>query len=227
MAYYLTPLVVNELQQLVGPEFIDKFQTEMDLYLQPYRKNVARGRPLSMGKELWEYAVADSIANATWCGAGKGIADVSLGDNIKCDVKSMQIIKKTTTEASMYQPLALQGKSAVDFGNKDKQALWNLFVDGWFKKVSTIKEYYMLIIFRDDALNCSLAGFKVGTEKVNFVESDCIFTKKSMKVTSVIDPKFAQVKAYSGKTRLEIRVSNTIFSDPTYTMSIYNYRSIQ
>ena len=227
MAYYLTPLSVTELQQLIGPSFINTFQTEMDLYLQPYRKNVVSGRPLSMGKELWEYAVADSIANATWCGAGKGIADVSLSDNIKCDVKSMQIIGNYTTEASMYQPLALQEKSTVDFGNKDKRALWNLFVDGWFKKVSTVKEYYMLTIFRDNALNCSLAGFKVGGDQVNFTESDCIFTKKSMKVLSVIDPKFAQVKAYSGKTRLEIRVSNAIFKDPTYTMSIYNYGSNQ
>lgn len=227
MSYCLTPLTVEDLQLLVGSTFIDKFQEEMDLYLQPYRKNVAMGRPLSMGKELWEYAVTDSIANATWCGAGKGIADVSLSDDIKCDVKSMQIIGNYTTEASMYQPLSLQEDASVDFSNKNKQALWNLFVGGWLKKVSSIKEYYMLIIFRDDELNCSLAGFKVNNEDITFSDSDCVFTKKSMKVKSVIDPNFAQVKVYSGKTRLEIRISKEIFNDPAYTMSIYKNGSNQ
>lgn len=218
-------MLVEELQQLVGHSFISIFQLEMDAYLQPYRKNVIKGRPLSMGKELWEYAVADSIVDAEWCGAGKGIADVSLGADIKCDVKSVQIISKTTTEASMYQPLALQEGASIDFTNKNKQALWNLFVGGWLKKVSEINDYYMLTIFRDHKLNCSLAGFKVDNRSINFLDSDCNFTKKSMKISSIIDPAFANIKAYLGKTRLEIRITDAIFNNPAYTMNIYKYEA--
>ena len=215
--------MVEELQALVGDDFITKFQIEMDSYLAPYRKNVARGRPLSMGKELWEYAVADSIVGADWCGAGKGIADVSISDTIKCDVKSIQIIKKTTAEASMYQPLTSQQDASNYFKIKDKQSLWNLFVNGWLKKVSAIDEYYMLAIFRDENLNCSLAGFKVNNRTLVFTEEHCEFTKKSMKITSIIDNTLANIKVYLGKTRLEIRITDNIFNNPMYTMSIYKY----
>lgn len=223
MSYCLVPITVTELQALVGKDFILNFQREMDAYLQPYRKNVAKGRPLSMGKELWEYAVADSIVGAEWCGAGKGIADVSISDKVKCDVKSIQIIKKTTTEASMYQPLASQEDASVFFKQKDKKSLWNLFVNGWLKKVSDIEDYYMLAIFRDENLNCSLAGFKVSNKKLSYLEENCQFTKKSMKITSIIDNNLANIKAYLGKTRLEIRITSKVFSDPTYTMNIYKY----
>lgn len=223
MSYCLVPVPVLELQTLIGKDFVSNFQTEMDSYLAPYRKNVSKGRPLSMGKELWEYAVADSITGAEWCGAGKGIADVSISDTIKCDVKSIQIIKKTTTEASMYQPLTSQEDASGYFKVKDKQSLWNLFVNGWLKKVSEIDEYYMLAIFRDENLNCSLAGFKVSNRELIFSEENCEFTKKSMKIKSIIDNTLANIKAYLGKTRLEIRITDKVFNDPSYTMRIYTY----
>jgi len=223
MSYCLVPIPVEELKSLICKDFVSNFQAEMDSYLAPYRKNVARGRPLSMGKELWEYAVADSIAGAEWCGAGKGIADVSISNTTKCDVKSLQIIARTTTEASMYQPLTSQEEASGFFKSKDKQSLWNLFVNGWLKKVSEIEEYYMLAIIRDENHNCSLAGFKVNNRQLEFSEDNCKFTKKSMKIKSIIDDKLANIKAYLGKTRLEIRITDKIFNDPNYIMNIYTY----
>ena len=224
--YCLTPISVAELKILVGKNFIAQFQKEIDPVIQPLRKHIALGRPASMGKELWEYAVADSITGGKWCGAGKGIADVSVGSNIGIDVKSVQTLKTSTTEASMYQPLSETELSSEYFKNKDKQQVWNLYVNGWMKKVSAIKEYYLLSIFRDsDTLDCSLAGFKISNTALAYLDTACTFSKqnKSMVVTSIIDPALANVKVYSGKTRLEIRIKEKIFKDPEYTMEIYKF----
>lgn len=226
MTFCLTPIPVADLKKLVGVNFITQFQQEIDPVIKPLRKHIALGRPASMGKELWEYAVADSIAGGKWCGAGKGIADVSVGTNIGIDVKSVQTLKTATTEASMYQPLSETESSSVYFKNKDKQQIWNLYVNGWMKKVSSIKEYYLLAIFRDsDTLDCSLAGFKIDNTALQFLDTACTFSKqnKSMVVTSIIDPTLANVKVYSGKTRLEIRIKEKIFKDPAYTMEIYKF----
>lgn len=226
MTFCLTPIPVADLTKLVGANFITQFQKEIDPVIQPLRKHIALGRPASMGKELWEYAVADSIAGGKWCGAGKGIADVSIGTDIGIDVKSVQTLKTATTEASMYQPLSETESSSVFFKNQDKQQIWNLYVSGWMKKVSSIKEYYLLAIFRDsDTLNCSLAGFKISNTTLQYLDTACTFSKqnKSMVVTSIIDPTLANVKVYSGKTRLEIRIKEKIFKDPAYTMEIYKF----
>ena len=76
MSYYLTPMTVDEIVEIVGPSFASSFQVEMDLIFQPLRKHLEKGRPLSLGKEIWEYAVSDSIDAAKWCGAGHNIIDV-------------------------------------------------------------------------------------------------------------------------------------------------------
>lgn len=224
MSYCLVPMPVADLKKLIGKDFIKKFQAEIDPIINPLRKYIAAGRPASMGKELWEYAVADSITGGKWCGAGKAISDVSIGANIGCDVKSVQIIKKSTTEASMYQPLSSLESASEYFKTKDKNQIWNLFVNGWLTKVSSVKEYYMLAIFRDSkTFDCSLAGFKVNNSAISFLAEDCEFSTKSMKVNSIADPNLVNIKVYSGKTRLEIRIKDTIFNDPAYTLPIYKF----
>ena len=165
--YCLIPVPVDELKTFLGQDFITNFQAEIDPIILPLRKHIALGRPASMGKEIWEYAVADSIDDAEWCGAGKGIADIRIGTDVAGDVKSVQIGKHATTEASMFQPLSEAEVAADYFKNKNKQELWKLFVDGWIKKVSSINEYYLLAIFRDrNTFNCSIAGFKVNNISV-------------------------------------------------------------
>ena len=222
--YCLIPLPVDELKIFLGQDFITNFQAEIDPIILPLRKHIALGRPASMGKEIWEYAVADSIIDAEWCGAGKGIADIRVGDDVAGDVKSVQIGKHTTTEASMFQPLSEAEFAADHFKNKNKQELWQLFVDGWIKKVSSIKEYYLLAIFRDrNTFNCSIAGFKVNNISVQYKDSDCSFSKKSMKVNSIIDPALAETKVNIGKTRLELRIKRSVFADPKYSMQIYTF----
>jgi hypothetical protein len=222
--YCLVPLPVADLKRLVGDDFISNFQAEIDPVILPLRKHIAQGRPASMGKELWEYAVADSIVGGAWCGAGKSIVDVGIGSAIGCDVKSVQVGKTTTTEASMFQPLSEAEPASEHFKNKNKQELWKLFVDGWLKKASSIKEYYLLAIFRDrNTFNCSLAAFKVDNISVQYTDDACTFSKKSMKVNSLVDPLLAEIKVYIGKTRLELRIKKSIFSDPQYSMEIYKF----
>ena len=101
----IVPLTVKETKTLLGKGFATTFQTEMDLIIAPLRKYIAKGYPLALGKEQWEYVVADSIPGATWCGAGKSLIDVSIGDNKGIDVKGVGRSKraKSTAEASMFQ----------------------------------------------------------------------------------------------------------------------------
>ena len=117
--YCLIPVPVDELKTFLGQDFITNFQAEIDPIILPLRKHIALGRPASMGKEIWEYAVADSIDDAEWCGAGKGIADIRIGTDVAGDVKSVQIGKHATTEASMFQPLSEAEVAADYFKNKN------------------------------------------------------------------------------------------------------------
>ena len=219
MSYCLVPMSAAEIQQLVGVGFADAFQKEMDSIIAPLQKYIKQGRPASMGKEIWEYAVTDSIVGATWCGAGKGIADIKIGEDIAIDVKSVQIIDTSTTEASLHQ--TFKETTAEYFKTQDKQALWNLFVDGWVTKIKTVKEYYLLGIIRDkETLSCSLIGFKVARHPSYTAES-CKFLKESMTIDSIVDPNFAQIKVYKGKTRMEIRIKKSVFANPAHSFSIY------
>ena len=224
MTYCLVPMTVKEIESLVGKTFVKTFQKEMDEYLAPYRKNVAKGRPLSMGKELWEYAVADSIKGAEWCGAGKSIIDVRIGDKVGIDVKSVskELTSSATTEASMFQSFKEETKSY--FNKNDTKSIWDLFVDGWLSKVKSVEEYYLISIVREkETLNCSLCAFKVADTSLLYEDTLCKFTKKSMKVSGIADPAFIETRVYSSKTRLEIKFKNKVWQDSNYALPIYKF----
>lgn len=214
---------VLEIEKLLGKNFSKTFQKEMDLIIDPLRKYIAKGYPLALGKEQWEYVVSESIPNAEWCGAGKSIIDVKV-NNIGIDVKgvSKQDTSKSTTEASMYQ--TFQEETKAYFNNKDKNKIWSLFIDGWLNKVKSVKEYYLIGIVREkETLNCSLCCFKVSKTDLLFEDSLCNFTNKSMKVNGIGDPNFIETRVYSSKTRLEIKFKNKVWSDPKYCLQIYKY----
>ena len=225
MTYCLVPMTVEQTQQILGKNFVARFQQEMDAVLQPLKKYLDQGRPLSLGKELWEYAVADSIEGAEWCGAGKSIIDVQVGEDIGLDVKSVQMGPRSTTEASMYQYLQVE-RVAEYFQTQDKLSLWQMFVDGWLTKTRTIKNYYLLVIFRNkDTLECSIAGFLVQDTPVGYLAESCKFNRESMQVTSIADPALVDIKIYKGKTRMELRIKHTVFNDSKYCLPIYRRNS--
>lgn len=224
-------MTADEILQLIGMTFVTTFQTEMDTILNPLRKHIAKGRPLSLGKELWEYAVADSIAGAEWCGAGHSIIDVKIGNDIGCDVKSIShhIDGKMTAEASMYQ--TFHGGTAELFKNKDTLGLWNLFIDGWHKKVKSMKEYYMLIIVRDHKLSCSLFCFKYNNNSPAYLDTNCSFLTETgrvsdcnLKINSIADPSLLDIRIYKSKTRLEMRLKQKMFTDQSFCLPIYKFQ---
>jgi hypothetical protein len=222
MTYCLKPMTVKEIGTLVGADFVTNFQKEMDYILQPLRKYISMGRPLSLGKEIWEYAVSDSIPNAVWNGAGHSMIDVKIGDSIGIDVKSVskQEKSKLTTEASIFQNFNQDAKTY--FSQQHTQGVWDIHVQGWLDKISTIKKYYMLGIIRDKAtMDCSLCGFRVVNVKTSLDEHR--YTKTTVKFQNLIDPAFAEIHYYNSKTRLEIKLKEKCWTDTKYHLPIYKF----
>jgi len=220
----LVPMTVDELTKLIGNNFVKTFQEEMDSIFAPLRKHIAKGRPLSLGKEVWEYAVADAIPTAEWNGAGHSLIDVAVGADIGIDVKGVSKKKKSkaTTEASMFQNFDQDAKT--HFTNKNPEGVHSIHVTGWLNKVSSIKEYYMLGIIRDqESLDCSLCGFKVSNTQLNFLPENYSFTTASIKIAGFADPNFVTVKYYNSKSRLEITFRDKCWKDSNYSMPIYKY----
>jgi len=224
MTFCLTPMTKDEIGALVGANFVTTFQSEMDLVLGPLRKYIALGRPLSLGKELWEYAVSDSIPGAVWNGAGHSLIDVCIGPDIGIDVKSVSKLadSKRTTEASMFQNFNQDAKTY--FSQKNTQGVWDIHVKGWLDKISTIPNYYMLGIIRDkDTLDCCLCGFKVVNTGVVLSECEHRFTGATIKFQGLVDSQFADLHYYNSKSRLEIKLNRKCWTDPNYHLQIYKF----
>lgn len=224
MTHCLEPMTVTEISTLVGSNFSTVFQTEMDSVLAPLRKHIALGRPLSLGKELWEYAVSDSIPGAVWNGAGHSLIDVKIGADIGIDVKSVskQEKSKLTTEASVFQNFNQDART--HFCQKNVQGVWDIHVRGWLDKISTIKEYYMLEIIRDKAtLDCCLCGFKVVDTAITLQKCGHRFTGATIKFYDLVNPDFADLHYYNSKSRLEIKFKRKCWTDTSYHLPIYQF----
>ena len=222
MSYYLTPMTVDEIQTIIGPTFTSSFQSEMDLIFNPLRKHLEKGRPLSLGKEIWEYAVSDSITNASWCGAGHNIIDVKINNDIGIDVKSVSMDKNAskTTESSMFQ--TFKDETKKHFNENNKESLWNLFIEGWFEKTKSIKNYYLMVIIREkETLDCSLCCFKVNDILLKYSQDLCNLDGKTMKIDGIVNQDYADVLVYSSKTRLEIKFKKKLWESKIYSMQIY------
>lgn len=220
----IVPMNVQQTMALLGPNFVSTFQAEMDSIINPLRKHIALGRPLSMGKELWEYVVADSIAGATWNGAGHSLIDVMITPGVGGDVKSVSYNKKSkqTTEASMYQNFDQSAKQ--HFANGDKQALWDLYVKGWFAKAHSFQKYYLIGIMRaKESLDCTLCCFEVTDTIPNYSDSLFTCTKKMMYISGLADSEFVKIRYYNSKSRLEIQFTKKCWTDPVYALPIFKF----
>jgi hypothetical protein len=214
---------VDEINKLLGNEFVNEFQRRMNLIMEPLREYIDEGTPMPLDKAVWERVVAKSIKNGKWVGAGKNIIDVRIDDK-GVDVKtvSKEHKSRSTTEASMLQTFKEETKAY--FNAKDENSIWNLFVNGWLAKVKNVKEYYLLGIVREkETLNCSLCCFKVIKTDLLYDPALCKFTSKSMKVFGLADPDFIETRVYSSKTRLEIKFKSKVWKDPNYCLQIYKF----
>lgn len=220
----IRPLKINEAMELLGSDFVANFQRDMSAIISPLRRHLELKRPLSMGKELWEYVVADSIPGAVWNGAGHSLADVILTDNVVADIKSLSYNPKSTatTEASMYQCFDQNAKTF--FKDKDKQSLWNLYVNGWFDKAYGFDKYYIFAIMRQkESIDCKLICFEVTSERPVFNDELCTFTNKSMKIAGMADSEFVKIRYYNSKSRLEIMFTKRCWTDEEYALPIFKY----
>ena len=222
MTYCLVPMTVTESRLLLGANFAETFQTEMDSIVAPLRKYIDKGFPLALGKEQWEYVVTEAIPNAVWCGAGKSLIDVSIGDNKGIDVKGVGRSKKSkfTAEASMYQCFDQDAKTF--FKNKDAESLWKLYIDGWVDQATKFDEYYLVAIIREkETLNCSVCCFKVSNVRPTYSADNCRFNRCSVMINGVADPDFIKIRYYNSKSRLEILFQQKCWEDSNYSFSIY------
>jgi hypothetical protein len=222
MTYCIEPMTRAESQTLLGQNFAEIFQAEMDFIVAPLRKYINKGFPLALGKEQWEYVVTEAIPNATWCGAGKSLIDVSIGENKGIDVKGVGRGKKskTTAEASMYQCFDQDAKTF--FKNNDPESLWKLYVDGWIDKATKFDEYYLVAIIREkETLNCSVCCFKVTDIRPKFEKDNCRFNRCSVMINGLADPDFIKIRYYNSKSRLEILFQQRCWDDPIYSFPIY------
>jgi len=227
--YCLVPMSVGEINQLVGTDFVKNFQKEIDEMLAPLRKHLALGRPLSLGKETWEYAVADSIPGAEWAGAGNSIIDVRINQDVGFDVKSVgKGLGNKSGEASMFQ--TYEGHTDNSFSNQDSAMLWKTFVEGWYKKVITVKDYYLLVIIKDKNYNCSMCGFKRTGDIPAFDPNFGTFltetgraSKGTWTITQLADPSLLHTIVIKNKKRMEMRVRPAMHDDPKYCLPIYKF----
>ena len=224
--FMLRPLTASELKVLLGDNFINTFQTEMNKIIEPLRKYISRGYPLSMGKELWEYVVADSIEGATWNGAGSSVADVlkpiSADQAIAFDVKTVGCSEKSkiSGEASMLQSYNQDNK--IHFKDGNGQALWDNYIGGWQEKIKGFEKYYLLGIIRSkETLDCSLIAFEATGTSPMFTEGNFEFISKSGKIKGVVDPEFAKIRYVNAKSRIEIQFLKRAWTDSAYCLNIF------
>lgn len=219
---FLVPIKRDSLEKILGNNFQQTFQNEMEKIIYPLRKYLSKGYPLSLGKEIWEYVVCESLENAVWHGAGNSVIDVKF-NNIGCDIKSISIGDGShTTEASLFQTFK---ETTSNYFEKNKsEELWTLFVDGWQNKVQSVDDYCLLIIVRSkETLDCSICGFMLSGDKVSYSIDNCIMSNSYMKINSLIDYEYADVKIYKSKTRLEIRLKRNFTQNSDYFLPIFDY----
>jgi hypothetical protein len=72
-------------------------------------------------------------------------------------------------------------------------------------------------------MNCSICGFKLTGDKIPYSDTNHSLSESYMKVNSLIDCDFADIKIYKSKTRLEIRLKRNFIQNSKYFLSIFDY----
>ena len=205
-----TPVPITEHDSILGSNFNQLFAQEMHSYYAPF---VAKNRDIQVAKETWEYAVADSIPNAEWCGAGKNVVDVK-APTADLDVKGLSIgliTDSQTTEASFLQ----NNKQENDgfgklFESKDFTALKTMFVDPMDDKIKGTNNLHLLGIIREKSTRkvyyCLLKVEYSTLSDTEFLSQMTIDGKRSVSLP-MIDISYGKTYIYIAKRRLEIRLN--------------------
>lgn len=221
-----TPVPIINHDAILGKDFNKNFAKEMQAYYSPFQK---KKRDIQVAKETWEYAVADSITNAKWVGAGKNVVDVKapLAD---LDVKGISIshFDKMThsTEASFLQNNKIEntGKFSKLFETQNYTGLKEMFVDPLLTKINGTNNLHLFFIVREkETKKVFYCLFKV--EATNLTDEEFIKQMKPDAKTGVlipiIDPTYGKTYVYSSKRRLEVRLNCTGLMD--FLVYSHNY----
>ena len=208
LMYQFIPVNISEHEIILGKDFSARFATEMFNYYAPFKR---RNRKIQIAKETWEYAVADSIDNATWTGAGSRVVDVvtPLAD---FDVKGLSAkdILSISSEASYLQNLQSINDGFVNLINEsDFTGLYNMFVAPLKTKLKDTNNLHILVIVRinNDKSVC-YALLKVVPSNLSLDEFINKIHMKTPRVMYVpmIDSKYGNTVFTVAKRRLELRV---------------------
>lgn len=208
--FNFVPVPVTEHDSILGKYFNKNFASEMAAYYAPF---LAKKREIQVAKETWEYAVADSMTNATWMGAGKNVIDVK-GMVADFDVKGLSchlIDGNQTTEASFLQNNKKENDNFTKlFESQDFTALKEMFVDPLKDKIKNTNNLHMFCIVRDkDYKNVYYSLLKVEPSTltdIEFVNGMKLAAGRSVSVP-MIDNIYGKTYIYIPKRRLELRLN--------------------
>jgi hypothetical protein len=204
------PVPISQHNIILGVDFNTKFAAEMHSYYAPF---VAKNRDIQVAKETWEYAVADSIIGANWCGAGHNVVDVKtpIADIDVKGISNNDMEKyKLTTEASFLQNNKQENDRFVNlFENKDYSALKEMFVDPLTIKIKGTNNLHLLGIIREkDKRNVYYCLLKINPVVISdkeFISKMVLEGKRSVSIP-LIDEKYGKTYIYIPKRRLELRL---------------------
>lgn len=205
------PIALKDHDSILGENFNQNFAKEMDSYYHPF---IAKNRSVQLAKETWEYAVADSIPNGIWVGAGKNIIDVST-PKANIDVKGLSCnsLSQLSTEASILQN---NKKDSDDFASlfqqQDFLSLKDMFIKPLAEKISKAGNLYVFCVVRhkkNNSMNFDVyyCLYKATTHaNLSLVEQMTLDGNRSINVP-LIDSNYGKCYLYIPKRRLELRVN--------------------
>lgn len=206
MIFY-EPVPIDEHEHILGKNFNDCFSKEMQSYYRPF---IEKNRPIQLAKETWEYAVADSIPNGKWVGAGKNIIDVET-PNAQIDVKGLSTnsLNTMTTEASILQNNKQENDNFASlFKNADYKGLKEMFVDPFVDKTAQTDKLYIFCSIREKKNKDVYYALLKKVKKTNdsFISDMGMDAKRSVTIP-MIDNEIGKTYLYIPKRRLEIRLN--------------------
>jgi hypothetical protein len=219
------PVPISQHDELLGIDFSERFATQMKSYYQPYLNN---DRNVILAKEVWEYAVADSIDDGVWVGSGNNTIDVST-PKLDIDVKGISCLKMSsiTTEASILQNNKEKSDNAMSlFKAGDFVQLKEMFLDPFVAKTEKNKNLHVLACVRDKELKqvwyCLLKVVPYNNPNL-ITEMKRGYGKRSI-IVPFIDEEFGRTYLYISKRRLEIRLNMKTMQK--YSVMSHSYDSI-
>lgn len=205
-----TPVSICKHDTILGVDFNTKFAAEMHSYYAPF---VAKNRDIQVAKETWEYAVADSIVGANWCGAGHNVVDVKtpIADIDVKGISNNDMEKyKLTTEASFLQNNKQKNDGfAKLFEQKKYNSLKKMFVDPLATKIKGTNNLHLLGIIREKdkrkVYYCLLEISSLVMAEKDFISKMKLDGTRSVSIP-LIDEKYGKTYIYIPKRRLELRL---------------------